>query len=165
MDEMDLSFEAGDFEKGVGLLQAFGSTDLDIAFSGCDAIWELATDAKSAIKLGNAGACEVVVEVLRTWGLADFGMAWNGCSSISNLADKSEANRARLGAAGACVVVVDMLRAWGATNHDVVFYGRRAISCLSKLKVNKLKLKNLGVTSILEASMKIEFSEESEEEL
>jgi hypothetical protein len=95
----------------------------------------------------------------------DILVAWNGCSAIANLAVENQANRVRLGAAGACEVVVDALRRWGRTNMDVAFYGRRAICCLGKDEVNKLKLKNLGALFAELASMESELSEASEEEL
>jgi hypothetical protein len=107
---MDLAFEEGDFESGVAMLSAFGHLDRETASSGCDVIWELATNVLKAAKLGEAGACEVVVNAQRAWGTADEKLAWNGCSAAANLAIESEANRARLGAAGAREVVLEAMR-------------------------------------------------------
>jgi hypothetical protein len=162
--EMDLAFEAGDFEKGISVLEAFGLFHMEVAFNGCDAIWELATDELNAAKLGNVGACEVVVNILRTWGRVDMRAAWNGCSAIANLAVENHANRVRLGAAGACEAVLDALRAWGMIDKDVGFYGRRAIYCLGKHEANKLKLLELGVSSVVLASKEPDFKEQAEDE-
>jgi hypothetical protein len=163
-EEMDHAFEAQDYAKGLQVLKVFGQIDKKVAFAGCDVIWELATSEFEATKLGNAGACEVVVDVLRSWGKADRGMAWNGCSAIANLAFRNEVNSAKLGAAGACEVVADVLRAWGMTDMDVAFYGCRAISCLAKQKFNNIKLEKLGALSVVMATLQNDFSKEAAEE-
>jgi hypothetical protein len=157
--DLDQAFEQDDFEKGIQLLKTFGLADVDMAFNGCDAIWELATNAPNAARLGKVGACEVVVDVSRAWGSADQGMAWNGCSAISNLAFENEANRVELGAAGACELVLDMLRTWGGTEADVAFYGCRAIACLAQNHANYRKLLKLGAVSLVLASLETECSQ------
>jgi hypothetical protein len=167
-EEMDQAFAAGDFEKAIRLLTVFGLIDREMAFSGCDAVWELAKDELNAASLGNVGACEVLMKVVRAWGTADEEMAWNGCSAISVLARENKANRAKLGAEGACAVVVDLLRTWANTSTDVAFYGCRAVWSLGKDAVNEAELNKLGASFLVLASMESgcrQVCAESEDEL
>jgi hypothetical protein len=125
----------------------------------CETIGKLELDYENvsiAEKLGNHGACEIVVKAMNAWSAAwDAPEVGKVLRSMDCLALPAS-NTVALGNAGACELVTGELRKWGKTNQQVAENGCGAIWNLAFNDANnKVKLSAAGaceaVTGALQA--------------
>jgi hypothetical protein len=87
-------------------LRAWGKVDKGMAWNGCSAIANLAVENEAnRVRLGAAGACEVVADALHVWGKVDKNVAFYGRRAVSSLA-KLGINELKLKELGAISAVV-----------------------------------------------------------
>ena len=131
---------SGAMEALVRVVATHGNSCLVVAELGLVAVSNLVlNNAENNVRLGDCGACQVVISTLKNIAITNPNAAELGLWAVANLAANS-VNRVRLGICGACEVVTNVLRSSATTHAGVAEHGLAAIANLAVDDANTVKL-------------------------
>lgn len=141
-------------ELVVKLLQDH-SQSISVSEEGIAALRSLSENsATHREKLGNAGACEVVISHMKLYGNVNTNIILQGMVTLVHLSADSFHNKRRLGAAGAGELVVKLLQDSGRGHPSLAIQGLCTLRNLSDNPSNNEQLGSAGACELVVTLLK-----------